>query len=101
MEQRLAVQVEHREGSVLLHLAGALDGSGAMELAWRLEALAGRHVVVDFSRVQVVEPFGAQVLALQLKRLRAMGVRPDVKGLSWPVALELWLRGGSVAAAEV
>ena len=59
--QHLAIKMETREESVVLHLMGRLDGSGAGEVGCRLEALGRHRAVLDFSRVEAVEPFGARV----------------------------------------
>ncbi len=68
------------------------------EVAWRLENLAAARAVLDFSRVTAVEPFGAGVLALRLKRLRAADVRAELAGLSQRTADELH-EGGVLEAA--
>ena len=97
--QHLAIKMETREESVVLHLMGRLDGSGAGEVGCRLEALGRHRAVLDFSRVEAVEPFGARVLGIRLKRLRAAGMRAELEGLSQPVAHELCM-GGVLEAAD-
>ena len=101
MAQRLVIEVATRQGDFILHLSGRLDGSGARAVAWCLEALEGHRTVLDFSHLEAVEPIGARVLAIRLKRLRAAGVRAELEGLTEPVARELWLGGVLEAPAGV
>lgn len=82
-----------REGRVALELAGNIDGSSAAELCYRIETLGLRECTLDFSRVEVIDVFGARVLARGLKSLRNRGVRFEVEGLPEEVAETLCLGG--------
>jgi anti-anti-sigma factor len=82
-----------REGKVTLELAGEIDGSSAAELCWKLQELGIRECTLDFSRVEAIDVFGAQVLARGLKALRNRGVRFEVEGLPERVAGTLCLGG--------
>ncbi len=81
------------EGNPTLELAGAIDGSSAAEICYRIEMLGLRACSLDFSRVEAIDVFAARVLAAGLKMLRNRGVRFDVKGLPECVAGTLCLGG--------
>ncbi len=82
-----------REGKITLELVGEIDGSSAAEVCWKLQELGIRECSMDFSRVKVIDLFGARVLARGLKSLRDRGVRFEVEALPERVAEKLCLGG--------
>ncbi len=82
-----------REGKLTLEFAGEIDGSSAAEICYQIERLGLRVCSLDFSRVEAIGVFGAQVLARGLKGLRKRGVSFEVDGLPEPVAGMLCLGG--------
>ena len=60
---------------------------------YRIQLLGFRECTLDFSRVEVIELFGARVLAYGLKSLRKSGVHFEVEALPESVAETLCLGG--------
>ncbi|MBI2455551.1 MAG: STAS domain-containing protein [candidate division NC10 bacterium] len=82
-----------RESRVTLELAGEIDGSSAAQVCYELQRLDVRECSLDFSRVEMIDIFGARVLARGLKALRNRGVRFEVEHLPERVAEKLCLGG--------
>jgi anti-anti-sigma factor len=76
-----------------VELAGQIDGSTAAEVCHRIETLGVRECSLDFSRVEMIDLFGARVLARGLKALRDRGIRFEAEGLPERVARTLCLGG--------
>lgn len=93
MARNFRCVVYSREGKVTLEMAGDIDGSSAAEMWYKLQQLGVRECSLDFSRVEAIDVFAAQILARGLKALRNRGVRFDVEGLPEHVAGKLCLGG--------
>jgi len=86
-------------GQVWIRPSGILDGSRAMEIARLLHDQCGGEVVLDFSAVEGFEPFGVEVLALQLAGAGRRGGRISCRGLPPCVAERMREIGVAVAPA--
>jgi anti-anti-sigma regulatory factor len=82
-----------REGGITIELGGEIDGSAAAEVCYRIQMLGVSECSLDFSRVEVIDLFGAQVLARGLKALRQGGIRLEIEGLWNGVSEKLCLGG--------
>ena len=60
---------------------------------YRIQLLGFRECTLDFSRVEVIELFGARVLAYGLRSLRDAGARFEIEELPEGVAETLCLGG--------
>jgi anti-anti-sigma factor len=75
MPKVFEIKSRMKNGAMVLHVIGDLDGSSASELALLLENAVGRNeqIVIDTTRVRNLHPFGQAVLDKALKRLRRNG----------------------------
>jgi anti-anti-sigma regulatory factor len=63
------------------------------EVCYQLGKLRLPECTLDFSRIEAIDVFGAQVLARGFKSLRNRGVRFDIEGLPQHVASTRCLGG--------
>ncbi|HSD50666.1 MAG TPA: STAS domain-containing protein [Candidatus Methylomirabilis sp.] len=93
MAKHFRMVIYNWDGRITVELAGEIDGSSGAEVGYQLGRLGLPECTLDFSKVEAIDMFGAQVLARGFKSLRNRGVRFEIDGLPERVAEMLCLGG--------
>lgn len=82
MAHNFRLTVYKKGKTYIFKIFGNMDGSSAVEVGYYLEKLGPSRVLLDFSQVRRVDPFGTKVLALRLKALKSSRYCIFLTGLS-------------------
>jgi anti-anti-sigma factor len=84
----MQLRIHQNNGSLVIHLRGNLDGTGACQIERALEALPGRSrdkaLTIDLSGVHRFEYFGIALLAKRIRRERHHFHEISLTGLQKP-----------------